>query len=124
MGSHLARLNIENIYYPTRIMPHSDSGVAAWYPSLSCRFAEFPLPKTSAGKVRDKAAGRSAPHYATLIVGRPDAPQVDFLDPEQTWGVGTRFKHGGLGQSLSQNVDTPDVESDIQGSGNEIRHLG
>jgi hypothetical protein len=31
--------------------------------------------------------------------------------------VGTWFKHGGLRQSLSQNVDTPDVESDIQGSG-------
>jgi hypothetical protein len=36
-------------------------------------------------------------------------------DVVQTWGSAA---------TLSQNVDTPDVESDIQGSGNGIRHLG
>jgi hypothetical protein len=46
-------------------------------------------------------------------------------DAPQMWTcVGTWFNHGGLRQSLSQNVDTPDVESDIQGGGNGIRHLG
>jgi hypothetical protein len=43
----------------------------------------------------------------------------NFVAAVRTW-----FKHGGLRQSLSQNVDTPDGESDIQASGNGIRHLG